>query len=165
MSLRTSHTSANKVIDTGLVVTYSRQKISGSWGWTNDMNAGGTYTHMQEYHRRATMSYRYVGMTTNAKNACVADLISKFTVDVRTPEWQSNGSWSSPNVVGRMLIASIAPVHNEDGSWDVVVNVNHDAVRWTMENSINIYPRTLFAFEVETDYDGETEPEPPTPTP
>lgn len=158
MALITHYGPANRVIDTALTVTYTRNRITGSWGWSNGLNGGGTFTAMQEYHRRASKSYRYVGMTDAAKDECVAAMIALFTVDIYSTFWQSNGTWSPEYNFGKDLIADISPQHNEDGSWDVVVNVSEDAVRWSLPNYAYPNPKALFYHERQRDYDGETEP-------
>lgn len=158
MALITQHGSANRVIDTGLTVTYDRRWISGSWAWTNSLNEGGVYTSMQEYHRHARKSYRYVGMTDAAKDACIAAMITLYTRTTKTVFWQESGggSWGSPEDCGTVLMAEISPSHNEDGSWDVVVNVDEDDVRWTKANDVRT-AKSLFTFEQARSYDGETE--------
>lgn len=157
MALITHYGPANRVIDTALTVTYSRNRITGSWGWSNGLNGGGTITAMQEYHRRASKSYRYVGMTDAAKDECVAAMIALYTVDAYTSYWESSGVWKVYNC-GKDLIADISPQHNDDGSWDVVVNVSEDNVRWRLYTDVISNIKTLFYYERQHDYDGETEP-------
>ena len=156
MALITHYSAANRVIDTALTVTYTRNRISGSWGWSNGLNGGGTFTAMQEYHRRARKAYRYVGMTDAAKEECVAAMIALYTVDVYTSYWESSGAWQTYNA-GKDLIADISPQHNDDGSWDVIVNVSEDNVRYMLPNEINNIIWNLFNYERRHDYDGESE--------
>lgn len=157
MALITHYGPANRVIDTALTVTYTRNRITGSWGWSNGLNGGGTFAAMQEYHRRARKSYRYVGMTDAAKDECVAAMIELYTVDIYTSFWESSGAWRVYNA-GKDLIADISPQHNEDGSWDVIVNVDEDNVRYSLPNQVHPVPKLYFYYETQHDYDGETEP-------
>ena len=146
-------------VDEALTVTYSRQRISGSWGWTNNMNAGGTYAYMNEYHRYARKRYRYVGMTDAAKNACVKAMTSLYTRQTWTNEWQeSGGSWSGAIRQGDMPLATITPISNDDGSWDVQIDVNEDDVRHSMDTQSSD-PKFMFlsGYERAREYDGETE--------
>ena len=164
MALITSYSEDNRVIDSGLTVTYSRELVSGTWVGESLVAsaASNTYYFMWEYHRRATKSYRYVGMTDAAKDECLADMIELYTRNVRASFWNSTtsdghglGSWSEDSA-GQIVVADISPVHNEDGSWDVVVNVREDDVR--MRKTWNVVsPSTLFATEQQRGYDGETE--------
>lgn len=145
-------------IDTALTVTYSRQRISGSWGWFNGLNGGGTINFMFEYRRHASKRYRYVGMTDEAKNECVRALQDLYTRRSWTNYWNSNGSWSGTTECGDILTANITPVSNDDGSWDVEVDVNEDDIRYSLVGG-TIPAKSMFhsVYEPSRDYDGETE--------
>jgi len=164
MSLKTTYGAANRVIDTALAVVYSRVLISGNWVGTTSVasSASETYYWMWEYHRRATKSYRYVGMTDAAKDACVAAMITLYTRDLKASFWNPTtsdnhglGSWSD-DAAGQNVTASISPVKNDDGSWDVVVNVCEDDTR-LRKTWQSVTPSTLFTTESQRSYDGETE--------
>ena len=158
MALLTSHSSANLVIDSGLVVTYSKSLVSGSWAYVS-ANVSGSYAYMMEYHRRARMSFRYVGMTEAAAAACKAAMISAYTRSFKISIWDDTsmgGSWSD-NSAGEMPMSEIAMSHNDDGSYDVVVNVNEDDTRMRKTTESPSYA-TLFSSERSRTYEGgETE--------
>ncbi len=161
MALRTSHSSENRVVDSGLVVTYSVVKVNGTWSYTS-ANVEGWYYYMWELHRRARKSYRYVGMTETAARACKAAMIALYTRTVQQSFWNGDtmgGGWTVGSG-GEMPMAEIAMSHNDDGSYDVVVNVNEDDCRMAMANSSP--PAFAVAFSTERltrNYDGETEVE------
>lgn len=146
-------------VDEALTVTYSRQLISGSWGWTNNLNGGGSYSYMNEYHRYARKRYRYVGMTDAAKNQCVKAMNGLYNRTIYTSVWQeSGGGWLRDQQSGQMSLANVTPVANDDGSWDVQIDVNEDDVCYSMAAEL-LTPKNLFHpnFVRGRDYDGETE--------
>ena len=149
---------SNLVIDSGLVVTYSKSLVSGTWSWESG-NMEGEYNYMMEYHRRARMSFRYVGMTKSAAESCKAAMITAYTRSFCASIWDGttlNGSWSDSSA-GSMPMAEVAMSHNEDGSYDVVVNVNEDDSRMRKTSSSASYS-TLFSSERSRTYENsETE--------
>ena len=153
MSLRTSYGADNRVVETDLTVSYSRRWISGSWPWTNNLNEQGVYYSMQEYHRYARKRYRYVGMTDSAKDSCVADMIALYTRQTYMQIWnESGGSWGNPEDSGCQLLATVTPVRNDDGSWDVEIDVNEDDVRYSRAHQ-KYDADELFSYEDARDYD------------
>ncbi|MBQ2630408.1 MAG: hypothetical protein IJG13_12085 [Kiritimatiellae bacterium] len=158
MALLTSHSSANLVIDSGLVVTYSKSLINGNWSYTS-ANVSGYYDYMWEIHRRARMSFRYVGMTKDAAESCKAAMIAAYTRAFKISIWDYSsmgGAWYD-NSAGEMPMAEIAMSHNEDGSYDVVVNVNEDDTRMRKTSESTNYT-LLFSAERSRTYEGgETE--------
>ena len=129
MAIRSSHSSDNLVIDTGLSVWNSVRIIYGTWGWTSG-NMSGTETAMWEAHRYARMSFRYVGMTDSAAESCQSEMKEKYTRSIQTSRWDGsvlNGAWIRESG-GNVLMTDVAKVRNDDGSYDVVVNVNEDDV-------------------------------------
>lgn len=129
MAILTSYSSANLVIDTGLSVWNSVRRIYGTWGWTSG-NVSGTETAMFEAHRYARMSFRYVGMTKAAAESCQAAMKAKYARAIRTSRWDGSvmsGQWIRESG-GTLLMTDISMAHNDDGSYDVVVNVNEDDV-------------------------------------
>lgn len=145
-------------VETGLTVTYSRKTISGSWGWSNGLNGGGSFSSMIEYHRYARKRYRYVGMTDAAKDACIQAMNALYTRKTWTNYWQSNGTWSYDQECGDVPLASVTPVANDDGSWDVEIDVNEDDVRYSLVGR-KVDAKYMFpnSYEKARDYDGETE--------
>ena len=147
MALKTSYSDANIIVEEPLNVTYSTQIISGSWGWTSS-NVSGSYNRMRENHRYATKRFRYVGMTHSAALACRYDLIEKFTRDFKMSYWNGDamgGEWLTMTG-GTMVMAYVTPEENEDGSYDVLVNVNEDDTKYT-KVEVPFYPATAFAVE------------------
>ena len=101
MSLKTSHSDANVVVEEALTVTYSQSVIQGSWGYTS-ANVSGYYTTMREVHRYARKSFRYVGMTFAAAKACRAAMVAKFARAYKTSYWDADtmgGAWSARTVL------------------------------------------------------------------
>lgn len=154
MSLFTTHSPANRVVDTGLLVTYSKSRISGSWTYGDYFGtASTTYTEMMEYHRRATKSYRYIAMTEEAARKCVKKMVELYTRSIKISGWNTNtGTWSEHDG-GDILMADIARQRNDDGSWDVLINVNEDDVRHEMIGRLS----PGFLSEQQREYDDEKE--------
>ena len=144
-------------IDTGLNVTYSRRIIFGTWSWTNGLNETGVYYSMMEYHRYASKRYRYVGMTTAAKNACLLAMNTMYERTCWTNYWQSNGSWGPVEVCGSVPLARVSPIENDDGSWDVEIDVNEDDVRYSHVFNAADAKSKFSGYETGRGYDGETE--------
>lgn len=157
MALLTSHSAANRVVDSALVVTYSVSWQGGSWQQTSSMGITvASYDHMFEFRRRARKSYRYVGMTEAAANACKGAMIEKYTRSFSVSVWDDfNGIWAD-QPGGTVPMADVAMSHNDDGSYDVVVNVNEDDVRMSIRSSSSAVA-AMFYEERLRDYDGETE--------
>ena len=114
---------------------------------------------MMEYHRRARISFRYVGMTKAAAESCKAAMITAYTRSFKMSEWNdatTNGSWSDSSA-GEMPMAEVAVNHNDDGSYDVVVNVNEDDMRMRKISDSATYS-SLFSTERARTYENsETE--------
>ena len=147
MALKTDYSDANIIVEEPLKVTYSTQIISGSWGWTS-ANVRGSYNRMRENHRYATKRFRYVGMTHAAALTCRNALIAKFTRDFMTSIWNGDamgGEWLTMTG-GTMVMADVTPEENEDGSYDVLVNVNEDDTKYT-KVEFPFYPNVAFATE------------------
>ena len=129
MAIRTSYSSANLVIEQGLTVWNSNRLVHGTWAWES-ISLSGVHVSMWEAHRYARQSFRYVGMTKDAADACVADMKDIYTRSIRSTRWNgaaNDGEWVREDG-GTVLMAEISPTPNPDGSYDVVVNVNEDDV-------------------------------------
>ena len=154
MSLLNSYGSDNLVIDSGLVVTYSKSLVSGGWGYTS-ANVSGSHDYMWELHRRARQSFRYVGMTYDAAQTCKTAMIAKYTRSFKMSLWDGSsmgGSWTD-NPAGSMPMAEISVAHNEDGSYDVLVNVNEDDMRMRKVDG-DVSPSVPFYTEASRSYEG-----------
>jgi len=164
MSLKTSYSDDNFVLDEGLVVTNSQTIIQGNWSWES-ISASGSFTRMREVHRYARKSFRYVGMTYAAAKSCKTDMVSAFTRTFKTSFWDGSvnqGQWNTQNG-GTMVMADVAIVPAGGDAYDVVVRVNEDDVR-TMKVETTYSYDTVFATEKNRTYgsdghgsDAETE--------
>ena len=159
MALLTSYGANNRVVDSGLVVTYSKRLISGNWGYTSG-NMSGYYNYMIELHRYARKSYRYVGMTYDAAISCRNAMITYYTRTVYQSEWNGNSANGSWNVVngGTQVMADISVQHSDDNAWDVVINVNEDTCRYWKtpgDGGTTPYFNVMFSSERRWTYDGE----------
>ena len=131
MGLITQYSDANLVIEEGLTVTYSRRRVSGSWGWTA-ANMSGSYSAMIEHHRYATKSFRYVGMTYDAAKTCRDAMVKLFTRTIRESVWNdsaTNGEWTV-TTAGSQLCATVTITHDDACMYSVHVRVNEDDSRY-----------------------------------
>ena len=154
MSLLTSYGASNLVVDSGLVVTYSARRVNGYWGQSSSMGFdAASYYHMFELARSARMSFRYIGMTPDAADACKAAMVAKYTRQQWASEWDSfNGMWVTV-AAGTVPMAEVAKARNDDGSYDVVVNVNELDTRMSLFGS-EFTMSVLFYREREREYEG-----------
>jgi len=152
MSLKTSYSDDNIIVEQSLSVSYSTAVVQGSWGWTSG-NVSGTHTQMLECHRYANKSFRYVGMTFAAAKICETDMKTLFNRAFKTSNWNGDsfgGSWQVINS-GSKIMASIQPTHDSDDAYDVVISVNEDDVRFIKTSDV-FNPATLFAAERQRTY-------------
>jgi len=147
MSLKTSHSDDNLVIEEALVVTYSNAIITGIWTWES-ISASGSYERMRECHRYARKSFRYIGMTHTAAASCKTSMITAFTRTFKNSFWNgatNQGAWNVMNA-GTQLMAEVSMVPSGGDAWDVVVRINEDDVR-TMKVEDSYYYATVFSDE------------------
>lgn len=164
MSLFSSYGDNNRVIDSPLCVTYTKNRVSGNYVGETTTASGitATYTEVMEYHRRATKCYRYIAMDYGTATICRDEMIAKYSRDFKMSTWDATTSDSLglgtfvDSDAGNMLMAEVAMARNEDGSWDVVINVNEDDVRLRKIGYATSNP-FLFASERSRGYDDETE--------
>jgi len=152
MSLRTSHSDDNLVIEEALVVNYSNAIISGSWTWES-ISVSGSYERMRECHRYARKSFRYVGMTYTAAAACKTDMITAFTRTFKNSFWNgatNQGAWNVMNA-GTQLMADVSMVPSGGDAWDVAVRISEDDVRTMKVDDAYTYS-TVFATEISREY-------------
>ena len=148
MSLCTSYSDANVVVEEALTVTYSTVIVQGSWSYTS-ANVTGYYYTMRECHRYARKSFRYVGLTHAAAKTCRDAMVALFTRDFKTSYWQSDamgGGWSD-DTGGTVLMADVSLTHDEGDAWSVRVRVNEDDVRFRFVQDGGMYPELLFGNE------------------
>ena len=142
----------NLVIEEALRVVYSKMKVSGSWGWTS-ANVSGSYSYMREFHRYATKSFRYVGMTYEVAKKCRDNMVALFTREYKSSVWNADamgGGWNDEKM-GEIPMADVSLVHDEGDSWSVCVRVNEDDVRYRIVSaSATTNPKTIFYDERKT---------------
>lgn len=146
MSLKTSHSDDNLVIDEALSVHYTDTVIQGSWSWVSG-NMSGTYAQMRECHRYATKSFRYVGMTYAAAKACATAMKTAFKRAFRTSVWDGdclNGQWLTQNG-GNILMANVSMTFSDGDAYDVNVQVSEDDVRYLKTNES--FSESIFSAE------------------
>lgn len=150
-----TYTEANRVITRGLAAWTAVERVFGSWtgGTLVGSGASVTYGSMWRHVRRATMSYRYVGMDLATARACAAEMAEKYTRTTRAFVWSptagSMGDWTE-NDGGSVLMAKISVVRAGDGgAYDVVIDVDETDEKWQKDRAA-----VSWALEEARDYDG-----------
>ena len=154
MGLLTSWGAANRVIDQDLVKTYSRQRVYQDYTYVYGVAQLITIHSVWEYHRRATKSYRYVGMDRDTANECAEAMVTKYTRTTKVSDWNATGEHAgtfSDIDGGAIPMAEVAVVHVAGCMYEVHITVNEDDMRLRVEIVAN--PETLFATENSRDYD------------
>lgn len=140
MAALTTYGAANRVIDSGLVVTKDWVFVSGTWVGTTVVAsaASETYSWMRNYRRRATASYRYVGMTLAAAQQCLSDMeaLYRSTSTARQKYayiWNSiagtMGDWQKFRTDG--IDCARCELVYDGVYYSVVVNVEEEDVIWS----------------------------------
>lgn len=91
MGLLTSYGANNRVVFNDKVVTYSKQRIYGTWTFRPALNIEQTYYWVWEYHRYCSKSYMYVGMDLATAQSCAQAMITKYTRTTKVSDWQAEG--------------------------------------------------------------------------
>lgn len=154
MGLFTTYGEANRVIDQDLVKTYSRQRVYQDYTYVYGVAELVTIHTVWEYHRRATKSYRYVGMDRDTANACAAAMVTKYTRATKVSDWNATGEHAgtfSDIDGGDIPMAEVAVVHVAGCMYEVHVMVNEDDVKTRTNIVSNL--ETLFSTENSRDYD------------
>lgn len=131
MSALTSYSAANRVIDSGLVVTYDWTLVFGSWVGTSVVasTASVTYTQMYQYRRRARAAYRYVGMDAATSQNCYAAMKAKYSSYKACQRWEPTdndmGDWVVHTIRG-VDIAKVEKVYDGGGLYSVHVTVDEE---------------------------------------
>lgn len=153
-----TYTAANRVIMNGLAVWKTVERVLGSWTGTTVVASGAsvTYGSMWKHVRRASMSYRYVGMDLTTATACAAAMTAKYTRKTRAYVWNPTdgemGDWTE-NDGGSVLMAKVSVVRAGDGgAYDVEVDVDETDEKWQKKRAA-----VSWALEDARDYgtDGE----------
>lgn len=135
MSALTSYTAANRVIDSGLVITYDWSLVFGSWTGTSVVASAAsvTYTQMYQYRRRARAAYRYVGMDAATAQNCYAAMKAKYksnsahTKHVQNWEPTSGGmgDWCLQRIDG-VDLAKVEKVYDGGGLYSVHITIDEE---------------------------------------
>lgn len=154
MALLTTYSDANKVEESTLSIGYTRCKIYGSWSSTS-LSATTTHTQAWEYTRRASQSYRYVGMTKSAAETCAAAMVTKYTRSTMVSEWdttEGSATFGQFKAVagGDIPMADVTTQHNGGGMWSVVVNLHEEDSRTSLSASESF--SSLFSAENNRQY-------------
>lgn len=165
MSLRTTYSDENIVVEEPLSVSYTNTLISGSWGY-GSLNVSGSYAWMREYHRYATKRFRYVGMTYEAAITCRDALRKQFTRQIMMHVWNGgsiDGNWDLISA-GETCLADIRVEYDSADAYNVSVTFNEDDVRYSKPDESLSYD-SLFDHERRRTYgsdahsvEAETEP-------
>lgn len=145
MSLRTTYSDENLVVEEPLSVSYSNTLISGSWGYTS-LNVSGSYAWMREYHRYATKRFRYVGMTCDAAISCREELRRKFTRTILMHVWDGGSMDGSWNLIsgGETCLADIRVEYDSADAYNVSVTFNEDDVRYSKPDQVLNYASLFY---------------------
>lgn len=150
MALLNTWTDANKVIDQGLMITYSRTIVFGNWKQVAAFDAS-EYTYVQAYELRrfAKGSFRYVGMDYTTATSCANAMIAQYTRTTKVSTWNPDGqALGQAEFVdvggGTVPMAEVSIQHTDGHMYEVVVNVNE------MDSRLRIAPlspQTVFYVE------------------
>lgn len=150
-----TYTDANRVITKGLAVWKTHERVFGTWTGTTVVASAAsvTYGFMWKHVRRATMSYRYVGMDETTAKACAAAMTAKYTRTTRAYVWNPTGGemgdWTE-NDGGSVLMAKVSVVRAGDGGpYDVEIDVDETDEKWQKKRAA-----VSWTLEDARDYDG-----------
>lgn len=150
MALMTYYGPENRVIEVGKTVSYGRRRVPGVWSYFSSAATIETVYSAWQYTRECAMTIRYVGMTESAALQCAADMIDFYTRTVAAYDWED--AWMADPPADRfirktqldatILMADVSPVHNEDGSYDVLINLREqdDRLSQTLMNASSAFP-------------------------
>lgn len=155
MALRHTASSENRVVTTALSTTYARRKIYGQWSYV-DLNITTTYTSAWEYVRRATKTYKYVGLDETTANSTAAALRTYYTRTTKTSEFDTDSSSQTFGQfhaidAGAVPMADVVCQHEDGAMWSVVVSVNEEDTRISLSPSESV--SALFILENARGYD------------
>lgn len=153
MALITTASSANRVVDSALCVTYARRKVYGSWSYTSGTTVI-TLASAWEYTRTATKNYRYVGMSESAAADLAAVLVDYYTRSTRISEWNSSTGAFSTTDGGTVPMADVVCQRGDGDMWTVQVSVNEQDARMSTLSTDSF--STIFATENLRTYDTDS---------
>lgn len=114
MGLLSAYTDDNKVIQSGLTITYSKSKVFGQWvAASMGSSSTVTYTEAWEYRRFAKGNFKFVGMDYESALSCANDMASKYVRDTKLSKWDPTGQsmFNAEFIVvdgGSVLMAEVA---------------------------------------------------------
>lgn len=149
MALLTTYGAGNKVVDSGLAVTYSRKRVYGEWSYASGTSII-TIKSAWVYTRCASKSYRYVGMTKAAAELCATDLRSLFQRNTMISEWSPEDQDFKDVEGGEMPMAEISVNYVDGQMYEVAVVVSETDERMR-KGAANV--SALFSAENARDYD------------
>lgn len=145
-----AYSSANRVVDTDLAVTYTKTKVYGQWTYSISPTATETRYEAWSYIRAANKSYRYVGMTKAAADACANAMRSKYQRTAYSSVLSDSLREFVDEVSGSVPMADVAVQRVAGGMWEVVVNVHETDAKMRFAS---VGASSLFAVEDARDYD------------
>lgn len=144
-----------------LTVTYSKKLVNRSYSYTSSFgNAGsiGTITKtinfVYEYHRYATRSYKYVGMSEEMAKNKLKSLIDTYNRQYWASWWNSSGAnvgKFTDFVLGKKLQANIYAQRTKGCLYEVIVNINEDDTKFDVDGKTA--PENLFKEENKRSYE------------
>lgn len=149
MALLPTYGAGNKVVDSGLAVTYSRKRVYGEWSYVSGTSII-TIKSAWVYTRCASKSYRYVGMSKAAAESCAAALRSKFQRSTMISEWSPDDEDFVDVSGGEMPMAEVSVNYVDGQMYEVAVVVSETDERMR-KGAASVL--SLFAFENARDYD------------
>ena len=152
MSLLTSYSADNRVIDSGKTVYYNLRRIYGEW--THTVGAGQDhYYDAYEATRVCRKQYRYVGMTYAAAQTCATAMITKYTRTQKDSEWDynDNAEFGENPTGSSVVMADISVQHVAGGMYETVISVNETDTRLRRAHPGSV--ASLFSSENARDYD------------
>ena len=149
VALLTTYGAGNKIVDSGLAVTYSRKRVYGEWSYASGTSII-TIKSAWVYTRCASKSYRYVGMTKTAAESCATALREKFQRNTMISEWSSEDQDFKDVEGGEMPMAEISVNYVDGQMYEVAVVVSETDERMR-KGAADV--SVLFATENTRDYD------------
>ena len=150
MSLLSTASADNLVVDAALHITYARRIVFGQWTYVN-LNMTTVYTQAWEYIRTASKTYRYVGMTEAGARAKAAALVTLYTRSTKISVWDSTAGQFVHVDAGDVLMTEVVVQHEEGSMWTVAITVSETDTRTTLSSSSSF--AALFATENQRDYE------------
>lgn len=135
---------SNRIITTGLTISYSINPVEGEWNYQSTFAELQYLYEAWQYHRYATMQYKYVGMSESAAKAKASSVRGSLTRIYYISRWQNDGQFHT-QVGGTKLQGTVEVVKNIGHLYDVVVTINEHDTRMRVEADQN--PESVFALE------------------